>query len=40
MSNEPEKVENPLQEGVEFVLNSVTVTADSVEPDLEISEEV
>ena len=40
MSNEPENVEKNPAEGVEFVLNSVTVVADSVEPDIEISEEV
>ena len=32
--------ENKDPEGVEFVINSVMVTADSIEPDIEISEEV
>lgn len=32
--------ENKDSEGVEFVINSVMVTADTVEPDIEISEEV
>jgi hypothetical protein len=32
--------ENKEPESVQFVINSVMVTADTVEPDIEISEEV